>query len=129
MALASLNRDANEHEVVFTKSSLENLLNPVKENNIVEQVSVQDLVQNVSGVKENNNRQGVEDEQNHVADEEVYSFKQHLQGLAIARSILEQHGPLIRNCIRAFHNCQWELRLERQKDMKKTTIHDHFGRK
>ena len=119
-------RDATEHGVGFSRIGLENLLNPPKEDEVMEEVNLKDLGLEVAGVSQNESEDvGLEDPEKDLA----LTVAQELDFLARARSILESRGELNEAGRKVFSSCQPALRVEKVESMKQTTINDHFQKK
>lgn len=126
-ALQSMARDAAEHGVEFTRPGLESLLNPADEDVVAEEVIREELVRDVAGLQAEPVSNSDQDERED--SEEVYSFDEQLKSLAIAKATLERCSTLNACCVKAFTQCQLELRLQKARSMKQTTIGDFFGKK
>eukprot|EP00171_Calliarthron_tuberculosum_P004123 IDg4123t1 len=87
----SMERDATENGVAFTRAGLENLLNAEEEDDVTEDPTLEDLGREVAG---QNDEVLSEAEPDEMAEEEHLSVEQELLCLAQARSILERHGAL-----------------------------------
>lgn len=59
-------------------------------------------------------------------DDDIESVQKQLHSLAVAKKALDRHGKLSVEFRKYISDCQRELRLERQSNMKQPTIKDHF---
>lgn len=119
-ALQNMERDATEHGVTFTQAGLENLLKPADENNVVETATREEVIRKIAGIEPDTAPTADAVEQND--GKEIYSVEQQLECLAIAKVILEHFGSLEQVCVKAFMQCQRELRLHMHRSLKQTTI-------
>lgn len=124
--LDSMERDATEHGARFTRTGLENLLNPEEENNVTEEPTLEDLAREVAGMDADS---AAESDTELQEEGDVMSVQQELHVLAQARSILEKNGGLCEEGRKAFYKCQRSLRLEKVASMRQTSILDHFKQK
>lgn len=88
-----LHRVPHEHGALNTRASMQNLLNPEEEDNVLEQINYDHVVHEVASLKVDESR---EHENQSVKNEErIHTAEQQLHSLAIARAVLERHAPLI----------------------------------
>ena len=72
--LQNMERDAKEHGIAYTKTGIQNLLNPGDEDNVVEDLNYDELVREVAGLPEECEAQCGTEEQNEV-EEDVYTIE------------------------------------------------------
>lgn len=124
--LSSMQRDATESGVEFTTAGLRDLLNPAEEDDVNESVTIEELGKDIA-VDDTSVPEVDADEQPDADSSE--SVDQQLHCIAVAKACLERMGTLSADTNLAFLNCQRALRLDKQSNMKQTTILDHFTSK
>lgn len=122
----SMQRDATESGVHFTTAGLKDLLNPSEEDDVVESVTTEELGREIAAVDSNVSEVDVDEQPDSDSTESV---EQQLHCIAVTKACLERMGSLSQDTKLAFLNCQRALRLEKQSNMKQTTILDHFASK
>lgn len=119
----TVEEDMRAHSVKFTKIGVESLLNPANEDVVREEISFESLVASItqpesSGIKE--------DSEETEADAGIYSVKEQLHGLAVAKDVLSREGLLSEETEKLILDRQRALRFERLQNMRQTSIVDHF---
>lgn len=124
--LSSMQRDAAESGVEFTKAGLRDLLNPAEEDDVNESVTIEELGRDIAAAETTVSEV---DGDEHPDTDSTESVEQQLHCIAVTKACLERMGSLSPDTNLAFLNCQRALRLEKQSKLKQTTILDHFSSK
>lgn len=109
IAVQSIERDANEHGVQFTRAGLSSLLNQEAENDVVQVITRDELLRDVAGLQEPTSPDP--DEEGTDDLEEVYSLEKQLMSLEITKYALDWHNSLTPDVLKALTQCQRMLRL------------------
>lgn len=98
---SSIEWHAAQHGVVFTKAILKNHLIASDEINVVDEASYSELVREAAGFNEKRDEEECTKDQEN-AREDVKCVEDKLRALAIARSVIEQHGLLFGEVSKVF---------------------------
>ena len=80
-------QDVREHQLLYSKIGIENLLNPAEEDDVLESITTESHVEFIVG-----NDDSTEMDTGDYEDDEVYSTAEELKALAMATAVMERKG-------------------------------------
>lgn len=113
--------DVAQHQVAYSRMAVGNLLNPAKEDDVIEIITTGSQLDFIIG-----NSVGTEGDTGDDDDDEVYTKAEELKAFSIATAVRERQKRMKTEEQSIIRASQREVRLDKQGTMRHTSILDDF---